>query len=71
MATLPSATMGNLDPKVLYMNLSDAQAITNNQGNVTSLIVYAQNPDLVSQVSTAITSAHPELIRQPACRGKA
>jgi putative ABC transport system permease protein len=54
-------TIGNLDPKVLYMSLSDAQAITENQGNVTSLVVYAQNPDLVTQVSNAITSAHPEV----------
>jgi len=53
--------LGNLDTKILYMNLSDAQAITDNQGNVTSLIVYAQNPDLVNQVSTAITNDYPEL----------
>ena len=55
------SSMGSLDPKVLYMSLSDAQTITDNAGNVTSLIVYAQNPDLVSQVSSSITSAHPEL----------
>ena len=54
-------TIGNLNPNTLYMNLSDAQTITSNQGNVTSLVVYAQTPDLVSQVSSAITSAHPEL----------
>ncbi len=59
--TTAFGTLGNLDSKVLYMNLADAQAITDNQGNVTSLIVYAQNPGLVSQVSTAITSAHPEV----------
>jgi putative ABC transport system permease protein len=53
--------LGSTDSKVAYMDLSDAQTITNNAGNITSLIVYAQNPDFVSQVSTAITSAHPEV----------
>ena len=57
---------GSSDAAVLYMSLSDAQTITNNVGNVTSLIVYAQNPDLVSQVASAITSLHPELsVREP------
>ena len=43
------------------MNLSDAQAITNNTGYITSLSVFAQSSDDVSQVATAISSLHPEL----------
>ena len=54
-----SSPLGTFNPKVLYMSLADAQTITNNQGNVTGLIVYAQNPDLVSPVSASITSASP------------
>jgi putative ABC transport system permease protein len=43
------------------MNLSDAQAITNNTGYITSLAVFAQNSNAVSQVATSISSLHPEL----------
>ena len=49
------------DTQTLYMNLSDAQAITNNTGYITSLTVFAQNSDAVSQVATSISSVHPEL----------
>ncbi|MGA2386819.1 MAG: FtsX-like permease family protein [Candidatus Bathyarchaeia archaeon] len=58
-------TFGSTDAKVAYMDLSDAQTITNNAGNITSLIVYAQNPSLVSQVTAAIDSAHPEVTANP------
>jgi putative ABC transport system permease protein len=47
--------------QTLYMNLSDAQTITNNTGYITSIVVFAQNTDVVSQVQTAISSLHPEL----------
>jgi putative ABC transport system permease protein len=43
------------------MNLSDAQALTNNTGYITSLTVFAQNSDVVSQVASSISSLHPEL----------
>ncbi len=49
------------DRLVLYMNLSDAQAVTNNTGYITSLRVFTQTSDLVTQVSTAISTLHPEL----------
>lgn len=52
---------GTQTSKILYMALSDAQTLTDNQGNVTSLIVYAQNPDIVSTVTSAITTDYPEL----------
>ena len=49
------------DTQTLYMNLSDAQAITNNTGYITSLTVFAQNSDDVSSVASAISTLHPEL----------
>ncbi len=47
--------------QTLFMNLSDAQAITNNTGYITSLTVFAQNSDDVSQVATTLSTMHPEL----------
>ncbi len=52
---------GPSDRLTLYMNLSDAQALTSNQGYITDLRVFTENPDVVSQVATAINSLHPEL----------
>ena len=47
--------------QTLFMNLSDAQTITNNTGYITSLTVFAQNSDDVSQVATTLSTMHPEL----------
>ena len=49
------------DVMTLYMNLSDAQSVTNNTGYITSLTVFADNSDAVTEVATAISSLHPEL----------
>jgi putative ABC transport system permease protein len=49
------------DRLTLYMNLSDAQEITNNTGYITSIRVFTQSSDVVSQVSNVISSLHPEL----------
>jgi putative ABC transport system permease protein len=49
------------DTTTLYMNLSDAQSVTNNTGYITSLTVFADNSDAVTEVATAISSLHPEL----------
>ena len=49
------------DTEMLYMNLSDAQALTNNAGYITSLMVFAVTTGDVSSVSTAISALHPEL----------
>jgi len=54
-------TSGASDRQVLYMNLSDAQAITNNTGMITSLKVFADNVDDVTSVSDAVTTLHAEL----------
>jgi putative ABC transport system permease protein len=50
------------DATTLYMNLSDAQSVTSNTGYITSLTVFADNSDAVSEVATAINSLHPELL---------
>lgn len=47
--------------QTLYMNLSDAQTITDNTGYITSLTVFAQSSAVVSQVSSTLSSLHPEL----------
>jgi ABC-type antimicrobial peptide transport system permease subunit len=49
------------DRITLYMNLSDAQAVTNNTGYITSLRVFAESSDTVSSVASAISSIHSEL----------
>ena len=41
------------DMLTLYMNLSDAQAVTNNTGYITSLRVFAQSSDVVTQVASS------------------
>jgi hypothetical protein len=48
------------DMTTLYMNLSDAQALTNNTGYITSITVFADSSDKVTEVASAISSLHPE-----------
>ena len=48
-------------PLTLYMNLSDAQAITDNVVNVTSIEVFANSSSYTNQLANAISSAYPEL----------
>lgn len=52
---------GVSDQTTLYMNLSDAQTVTNNTGYITSLKVFAQSSDVVTQVANEISSLHSEL----------
>jgi putative ABC transport system permease protein len=54
----PSGVEGT---EMLYMNLSEAQALTNNTGYITSLTVFTQNTNDVSSVANTISSLHPEL----------
>jgi putative ABC transport system permease protein len=49
------------DRLTLYMNLSDAQTITNNTGYITSLRVFTQDSSQVNAVSSAISALHSEL----------
>lgn len=54
-------TSGVSDLQILYMDLSDAQALTNNTGYVTTLHVFADNSEDVSAVASAVSTLHPEL----------
>jgi putative ABC transport system permease protein len=49
------------DLTTLYMNLSDVQSLTNNTGYITSLTVFADSSDVVTEVANAISSLHTEL----------
>jgi ABC-type antimicrobial peptide transport system permease subunit len=52
---------GVSDTLTLYMNLSDAQTITNNVGYATTIYVFTNTSADVSDVATAISALHPEL----------
>jgi putative ABC transport system permease protein len=52
---------GVSDRTTLYMNLSDAQSLTNNTGYITSLKVFADSSASVTEVASAISSLHSEL----------
>jgi putative ABC transport system permease protein len=54
-------TAGVSDRLILYMNLSDAQALTNNTGYVTTLHVFAETAADVTAVASEVSSLHPEL----------
>jgi len=49
------------DATTLYMNLSDAQALTSNIGYITTVTVFAENSNEVTEVASAISTLHPEL----------
>jgi putative ABC transport system permease protein len=49
------------DRTTLYMDLSDAQSLTNNTGYITSLRVFATDSASVTNVANAISALHPEL----------
>ena len=49
------------DRLTLFMNLSDAQTVTNNTGYITSLRVFAKSSDVVTAVANSISQMHSEL----------
>jgi ABC-type lipoprotein release transport system permease subunit len=49
------------DRLTLYMNLSDAQSLTNNTGYITSFRIFTTSSDIVSTVASTIGSMHSEL----------
>ncbi len=59
-------TSGVSDITTLYMNLTDAQTITNNTGYITTLRVFATDSSVVSQVASDISALHSELNVQTA-----
>jgi putative ABC transport system permease protein len=55
-------TSGISDVATIYMSLSDAQTITNNTGNATTLKVFVNNANNVGTVSSIISNAYSGLI---------
>jgi hypothetical protein len=49
------------DMMTLYMNLSNAQSVTNNTSYITSMTVFADSSDVVGTVASDLSSLHPEL----------
>jgi len=54
-------TSGVSDRTTLYMSLSDAQALTNNTGYITRLMVFADSSGDTTSVASAISALHTEL----------
>ena len=52
---------GVSDATTMYMSLSDVQSLTNNTGYITSISVFAESSDIVTEVADSISSLHPEL----------
>ncbi len=59
-------TSGVSDVNTLYMNLTDAQTITDNVGYITTLRVFTTDSSVVSQVASEISALHSELNVQTA-----
>jgi putative ABC transport system permease protein len=53
-------TTDRLGLQQLYMNISDAQKITNLEGQISRIDVYAENQSCVDVVTSGITSLYPE-----------
>lgn len=54
-------TSDRLGLNKLYMNIYEAQAITDLEGQISRLDVYAEDEDLVDEIVSEITSLYPEL----------
>ncbi|HEY9753664.1 MAG TPA: FtsX-like permease family protein, partial [Oculatellaceae cyanobacterium] len=50
------------DAQNVYMDLKDAQHISNSTGTITSMKIFAQTKEDVSSIASNITSTYPELI---------
>jgi putative ABC transport system permease protein len=58
-----SAAQGFTGARTVYMNITDAQTVTDNIGNVSRFDVYAENSTstLITKIATVIEAAYPEL----------
>lgn len=52
---------GVSDRTTAYMSLSDLQSLTNNTGYITGIHVFAADSSVVTDVSTTLSTLHPEL----------
>ena len=51
----------SLQLRKLYMNIYDAQEITNNEGNISRLDIYAEDQSYVDEIVSEISNLYPEL----------
>ncbi|MCJ7759512.1 FtsX-like permease family protein [Candidatus Bathyarchaeota archaeon] len=56
-----SPNQGRMETRTAYMNLSDAQTVTGQTGNVSRLDVYAENVSSVDGIADVIEAAYSEL----------
>jgi putative ABC transport system permease protein len=56
-----STEQGTTEARTVYMNITDAQRITDNIGNVSRLDVYAEDISYVDDIAEVIEAAYPEL----------
>jgi putative ABC transport system permease protein len=54
-------TQGRFETRIVYMNISDAQMITGNTGNVSRLDVYAESASGVDGIADVIEAAYTDL----------
>jgi putative ABC transport system permease protein len=54
-------SQGFMETRQVYMNISDAQSVTGNTGNVSRLDVYAENASAVDNIAEVIQTAYPGL----------
>jgi putative ABC transport system permease protein len=54
-------SQGRIATRTVYMNISDAQAITGNTGNVSRLDVYAQSTSGVDDIADTVKATYSEL----------
>jgi putative ABC transport system permease protein len=52
---------GQAETRMVYMNISDAQRVTDNMGNVSDLDIYAQDTSYVDGIAEAIEVTYSEL----------
>jgi putative ABC transport system permease protein len=56
-----STVQGYTGARTVYMNITDAQTITDHTGNVSRFDVYAENTSYVENIATVVKAAYPEL----------
>jgi len=56
-----STVQGSTGARTVYMNIIDAQTVTDNIGNVSRFDVYAENATCVNDIATVIEAAYSEL----------
>lgn len=59
--TYEPTSQGRVETRIVFMNISDAQTITGNTGNVSRLDVYAEDASYVDGIADVIEAAYSDL----------